>query len=121
MHSEIQPILRIGGRLAPGARNHCVHGNKEVVVEDLLDIKPFEYYTVDHRPRGGAAILRMTFHFIPNPDGGTHFRLSFHLRQRFLPGWAAGWLANYIIDNSIKRVWSFDQIDNLIAKEAVPL
>ena len=38
MHSEIRPILRVGGRLATGARNHCVHGKNAVVVEDILDL-----------------------------------------------------------------------------------
>ncbi|HEX2697598.1 MAG TPA: DUF2652 domain-containing protein, partial [Anaerolineales bacterium] len=46
MHSEISPVSRVNGRLAPGARNHCAHGKNEVIVEDLLDIKPFDYYTV---------------------------------------------------------------------------
>jgi uncharacterized protein YndB with AHSA1/START domain len=119
MHSEIQPILRIGGRLVPGARNHCVHGKNEVVVEDLLDIKPFEYYTVEHRLLGSPGVLRMTFQFIPKPNAGTHFKLTFHFRERFMPDWAARVLANQIIENSIIRVWSFDRIDDLIAKDSL--
>jgi uncharacterized protein YndB with AHSA1/START domain len=119
MHSEIHPILRVGGRLAPGARNHCVHGKNEVVVEELLDIKPFEYYTVDHQPQGSLGILRMTFQFIPKPNGGTHFRLSLHCRAKFLPRWAGQLLANYLTENKIKHLWSFDQIDDLIEKDAI--
>jgi uncharacterized protein YndB with AHSA1/START domain len=120
MHSEIQPILRVGGRLAPGARNHCVHEKNEVVVEELLDIKPFEYYTVDHQLRGSPGVLRMTFQFIPKPNGGTRFRLSLQFRARFLPGPAARLMTNYVTENNILRLWSFDQIDDLIEKEAMP-
>lgn len=59
MHSQILPVLGGRGRLAPGTRNHCVHGKDDVVVEEVLDIKPFDYYTVDHQPRGNPVILRM--------------------------------------------------------------
>lgn len=119
MHSEIQPILRIGGRLAPGARNHCVHGKDEVVVEDLLDIKPFDYYTVDHRIRGSPGCLRMTFQFIPKADGGTRCLLSIHFRARFMPEQASRLMANQIVEKAIKGTWSFDKIDDLIEKETI--
>ncbi len=62
MTSEILPILRIRGRSgAVGARNHCVHGDKQVVVEDILDIKPFEYVTVRHAPQGAKVAMEITF------------------------------------------------------------
>ncbi len=57
MHSQILPVLGLGSRLAAGAQNHSVHGENEIVIEDVLDVRPFEYYTVDHRPRGNSAIL----------------------------------------------------------------
>lgn len=46
MTSEIVPVLRTGGRSGVGTRNHCVHGKNDVVVEDVLDMRPYEYFTV---------------------------------------------------------------------------
>jgi hypothetical protein len=43
---EIRPTLRPRGRTQQGAQNHCVHG-KSVSVEDIIDWKPFEYFTAD--------------------------------------------------------------------------
>ena len=118
MHSQILPVLGGRGRLAPGTRNHCVHGRDEVVVEEVLDIRPFEYYTVDHQPRGNPVILRMTFHFEPSASGGTHLRLTLRCRARFLPDWAGRRITNYIVENNLKRHWALDRLDQLILEEA---
>jgi uncharacterized protein YndB with AHSA1/START domain/class 3 adenylate cyclase len=120
MHSQILPVLRVGGRLAPGARNHCVHGKNEVVVEDLLDIKPYQYYTVDHTPKGNPVTVRMTFEFGPSANGGTHVRLALRCRARFVPDWAARLLAGHIVENTIKRSWALDQIDQLVSGATSP-
>jgi len=37
------------GRRATGTRNHCVHG-KNVLLEEILDWRPFDYYTMDVKP-----------------------------------------------------------------------
>jgi uncharacterized protein YndB with AHSA1/START domain len=42
---SVKPLVRPKGRTMEGARNHCVHG-KEVIVEDILDWRPFDYFTV---------------------------------------------------------------------------
>jgi uncharacterized protein YndB with AHSA1/START domain len=118
MHSQILPIVRMGGRLAPGARNHCVHGKDAVIVEELLDIRPFEYYTVDHTPQGNPVTVRMTFEFQPSPGGGTRLRLALRCRARFLPEWAGRLLTNYIVENNFKRSWALDEIDQLISRAA---
>ncbi len=39
---DVQPVRRIGGRTKEGAVNHCGHG-KEMVVEEIIEWKPFEY------------------------------------------------------------------------------
>jgi hypothetical protein len=62
----VTPVLRPGGRTGAGARNHCVHG-KEVAVEDILDWRPFDYFTVRICKRG-ICVVR-TCHFIPLDDG----------------------------------------------------
>jgi uncharacterized protein YndB with AHSA1/START domain len=117
MHSQILPVLGRRGRFAAGAQNHCVHGKNEIVIEDVLDVRPFEYYTVDHRPRGNPVILRMTFHFEPSTGGGTHFRLTLACRGRHIPEWADRLLTDYVVRNNVKRLWSLDQIDDLISEE----
>jgi uncharacterized protein YndB with AHSA1/START domain len=120
MGSRILPVLRVGGRVAPGARNHCVHGKNEVVVEDFLDIKPFDYYTVEHRPQGGPAVLRMTFQFTGLSSGGTHLTLTLRSYARGLPRWAGRLITNYAFDSSLKRRWAFHRIDSLIEDAAHP-
>ncbi len=120
MHARILPVLRIGGRVAPGARNHCVHGKNEVVVEDILDIKPFEYYTVEHRPQGNPLALRMTFQFVPSTGGGTHLVLTLRSRARGLPRWAGRLVTYLILENNLKRRWAFGQIDALILAAQPP-
>ncbi len=118
MHSEIVPVMLAGGRSGPGARNHCVHGKNEVVVEDVLDARPFDYYTVAHTPRGTPATLIMTFHFMPTDRGGTHLCLTFRGRLSGLPD-GLGWLlCKWAVATQVKRLWSFDKIDSLIAEEA---
>ena len=37
------------GRRGTGTRNHCVHG-KDVFLEEILDWRPFDYYTLEVRP-----------------------------------------------------------------------
>ena len=114
MHARILPILRVGGRVAAGARNHCVHGKNEVVVEDILDIKPFDYFTVEHRPQNSRGSLRMTFEFIPLPGSGTRLRLNLQWQPRGLPRWATRFLTSFIVDHTLRRRWSLESIDALI-------
>jgi len=46
-YDEIRPVFRPGGRISAGASNHCAHG-KNVVLEKILDWRPFEYFTVEY-------------------------------------------------------------------------
>ena len=119
MHSEIRPILRVGGRLAPGTRNHCVHGKNAIVVEDVLDIKPFEYYTVDHQPKGTPFALRMTFRFTPTSHEGTHLTLTLFCHAWFLPRWVGRSLTNSIVESNIKPHWGLGRIDELITSGTI--
>ena len=57
------------GRRGTGTRNHCVHG-KDVVLEEILDWRPFDYYTTEVKPP--TRLLKpiwMTFEFEDTPDG----------------------------------------------------
>ncbi|MBI5880030.1 MAG: DUF2652 domain-containing protein [Chloroflexi bacterium] len=75
-------FLRPGGRRgAPGARNHCAHG-KGVMVETVLDWRPFEYVTVEAIDLGKT--MRRTIHFEPL-DGGTRTRTTHFVTAAKLP------------------------------------
>lgn len=58
-----------GGRRAAGTRNHCVHG-KDVVLEEILDWRPFDYYTVEVNPQMPVLKpFRITFELEEAADG----------------------------------------------------
>ncbi len=77
---EVVPVLRPAGRASAGARNHCVHG-KDVAVEDVLDWRPFDYFTVRIVKRG-IGVTR-TCAFQPLAEGGTRLSTAFAMA---LPG-----------------------------------
>lgn len=43
---------RIDGRMKQGAVNHCIHG-KEMIVEEIIDWKPFEYWSLSQKGNFG--------------------------------------------------------------------
>ncbi|MGQ0548627.1 MAG: DUF2652 domain-containing protein [Armatimonadota bacterium] len=63
----------VGGRRGVGTTNHCVHGHG-VIVEEILDWRPFDYYTIQANVPGFGP-MRYTFEFTPT-DPGT----SMHMR-----------------------------------------
>ncbi len=71
--TEIIPLLRPGGRLGAGARNHCMHGKKVEAVENILDWKPFDYWTQENSP--GPVLATQQLEPV---DGGNRTRLHFH-------------------------------------------
>jgi uncharacterized protein YndB with AHSA1/START domain len=85
------------GRRAAGTRNHCVHG-KNVVLEEILDWRPFDYYTVEVKPPMPVLKpFRMTFELEDTPDGtrvtehhapgpGFGQRLAFSMVMRMMAG-----------------------------------
>ena len=80
---EFKPILRPGGRTDAGARNHCIHGKDVAMVENILDWKPFDYFTVEQSYMGLA--VRITCQLESIPDNKT--RLNVHINGRTpLPG-----------------------------------
>ena len=117
MMADVVPVLRVGGRQAPGARNHCVHGKDDYVVEDVLDIKPYEYFTVDHRPPNGPMALRMTFWFKPTPAGGTHLTLTFFGHGEKMPRFAAKKMTSHIVSTSLQQRWKLADIQGMIDAE----
>jgi len=55
-----------------GTTNHCVHGDSSVVEEEILDWKPFRYYT--HRAKGVFGAVVFTTEMAP-AAGGTATRV----------------------------------------------
>ncbi|HLA06999.1 MAG TPA: DUF2652 domain-containing protein [Anaerolineales bacterium] len=119
MHSEIVPILRPRGRIGAGARNHCVHGRNQVIVEDVLDIRPIEYYTVRHTPQGLSTSILLTFHFTPTQTGGTNFRLFLKGEVPFLPEWLKKIFCKIIVHQQLLKLWRLEGIDELINTSVV--
>jgi uncharacterized protein YndB with AHSA1/START domain len=77
-----------GGRTGVGARSHCAHGNGSIMLEDVLDWRPFDYFTVESRTSADGRMGVVTTHRLEPISGGT--RLHTALRFRLpLPAWAA--------------------------------
>jgi hypothetical protein len=63
-------VTATGNRRGVGATNHCLHG-KEASVEELLDWRPYDYFTLRNTiptPMGTIRLLETT-EFEPTPDG----------------------------------------------------
>lgn len=120
MTSEIVPIWRVRGRSSAGARNHCVHGKNQVIVEDILDMRPFEYFTVSHTPPGMPTSLWQTYSFqLVNADK-THFCLCFQAHIPYAPEWLKKQFCRYILRTQVLPLWKLESINDLIAKADVP-
>ncbi len=115
MTTEIIPVLQVGGRNGPGARNHCVHGKNDVVIEDVLDLHPFEYFTIKQVPRGRSIGLLISFQFTPRPQGGTHLLVTFKLDIPPAIRVVASLLCKFIVRFNILKRWKFDKLDEYIA------
>lgn len=116
MTSEIVPILRARGRSGVGARNHCVHGKDQFIIEDILDMRPFDYFTVSHTPPGRSSSLWQTYSFEANGPNKTHFCLRFEAHIPYAPGWLKKQFCLFILRTQILPIWKLESINDLIAK-----
>jgi uncharacterized protein YndB with AHSA1/START domain len=114
MTSEIIPIFRARGRSGAGGRNHCVHGKNQVTVEDVLDMRPYDYFTVSHVPQGTSAALNMTFEFRPLGSDKTHLRLMFQAKFPYTPDWLERIICKIILRVQIFKHWKLESINGLI-------
>ena len=120
MTSEIVPVLRVGGRSrAVGARNHCVHGKNQVTVEDVLDMRPYDYFTVSHTPQGSSATLFLTFEFQPIDSDKTHFRLLFKARVPHAPDWLNKTICRIVLRVQIFKLWKLESVNELLKNDLV--
>jgi hypothetical protein len=109
MYDDIRPMLRPGGRIRAGASNHCAHG-KDVVLETIVDWRPFDYYTAEY-PMG-----IQSHHLEPLPEGT---RLNVHSKLKMsLPGWLRRLISN-MMDKRFKVEQQYDTLVRLIAEEAL--
>jgi hypothetical protein len=74
-------VLKAGGRTAPGATNHCAHGNGDISVETILDWRPLDYYSSDVQQKMGEENdMDMTqTHAFTALDGGRRTRYTFRI------------------------------------------
>jgi uncharacterized protein YndB with AHSA1/START domain len=119
MTSEIIPVLRARGRSGAGARNHCVHGNNQVIVEDVLDMRPYDYFTVAHTPQGLPTSLHMTFRFQQTLENKTHFTLTFKGYVPHMPEWFNRQFCKFILRTQIFKLWKLASINHLIRNNPV--
>ncbi len=63
--------MNASGRRGLGTTNHCVHGHG-TVVEEILDWRPFDYFTV-RSAVPGLGVMKYTFQLEP-ANAGTRFR-----------------------------------------------
>jgi uncharacterized protein YndB with AHSA1/START domain len=64
------------GRRGVGTVNHCVHGKEATTVEEILDWRPFDYYTERSTlPMPGGPKVLFTTVFADRPEGGTHVEI----------------------------------------------
>jgi len=119
MTSEIVPILRAKGRSGVGARNHCVHGNNQIIVEDVLDMHPYEYFTVSHAPVGFPTALWMTFRFQQTDENKTHLTLTFIAKIPYTPEWFKKQFCLFIIRTQVFKLWKLESINDLIKNNSV--
>ena len=110
---EVKPILRPGGRTGAGARNHCIHG-KEVAVEDVLDWRPFDYFTVRICKRG--VCVSRTCHFIPTADGA-RLSTNFIVEMPF-PNWLTRRVARPFLEKMVHVYKTRNHMAQLVAEEA---
>lgn len=69
------------GRSGLGSRNHCHHGSS-IIVETVLDWRPFDYFTVESiiPPQMKIPDLDVTYRLTPTPEG-THLQVLFRMHM----------------------------------------
>lgn len=103
--------LQPTGRTGPGTTNHCANSN---FFEDVLDWRPFEYYTV--LLRYGPVRIRVTGDLRPG-EAATHLRWSMAL-ESLVPGPFRGPACRYFAKRMMRVPERFENLDRLIAADA---
>ena len=72
----VEQTNNVGGRRGVGTVNHCMHG-PAAVIEEILDWRPFDYFTDRSVMPGGAPTFERTMEFEPTSTGTVvHMRIA---------------------------------------------
>jgi hypothetical protein len=118
-HTRWTVVARPGGRTGAGTRNHCAHG-KSVSVEEVLDWRPFEYFTCVQEPMPGKPIvMRETYLLTPVPEtGGTRLQMTAVLDIPRVPRWINRQLCRLIMKYMAHIDRGIANLRRLTAEEA---
>jgi uncharacterized protein YndB with AHSA1/START domain/class 3 adenylate cyclase len=110
--SAWEEVERPKGRTGPAAQNHCANGD---ILEQILDWRPFEYYTVNLSK--GILKLMITGELEPT-TGGTHLKWNIKMESG-MPRWIRRRLCRHLVEQKWRLPDSFNLMSQLM-KEAGP-
>ena len=109
-------LARPAGRTGPGSSNHCAHG-KGASIEQIVDWRPFEYFTTEHHER--FASLTITMVLTPTSQGT---RLSHHALMKIpLPRLLIRPIARLLVSKLMRLQECWDLVERLIEEEGSEL
>jgi hypothetical protein len=94
---------RPDGLMGAGAVNHCDHG-VGMVVETVLDWRPFEYFTVEMSVTPGGLKVLETIRLEPIPNDRTHVSAYLRFQNMRLLAKPMGLLAARFLETRIRRI-----------------
>ncbi|UCD78325.1 MAG: DUF2652 domain-containing protein [Desulfobacterales bacterium] len=103
--SAWEAVERPNGRTGPAAQNHCTNGD---IVEQILDWRPFDYYTV--KLSKGLLNLMITGELEPTTEG-THLKWNIKM-EGGLPRWVRRRLCRHLVAHK----WRLTECFNLMAQ-----
>ena len=104
------PVDRPFGRTGKGAINHCANSN---FFENLLDYRPFDYYTSEIK--GKSINFKLTGKFVPVPEG-TKF-IWFMKLNSTLPKSIKRLYSWFMMKQGLKVDKAFNKLDELLKNE----
>jgi hypothetical protein len=110
MDSRWSVMERPGGRTAKDARNHCATHN---VIEQVIDWRPFEYYTVRLKSSPREVLVTVQLSAIPT---GTRLRWFLRVDSR-LPRWMLVPAARWIVTRTMQLEAGLERLGRLVAGE----
>lgn len=94
-----------------------MHGKNQIIVEDVLDMRPYDYFTVSHTPPGLPTKLLMTFQFTESDVNKTHLLLTFKAEVPHMPEWFKKGFCKFILNSQVLKFWKLDSINELMAAD----
>jgi len=112
-----------GGRRGAGTVNHCMHG-KDAIIEEVLDWRPFDYFTNRSQiPHGGPSFVA-TFEFEPTATGTVvHYRVQKPKKvadQKALEGFGPILASGFAASLAVLKGEASAQADHLMTDRVEP-